>query len=256
MALFKLLWKKPNANTVLDKLGDAEKNLRKFTDVAGSQTALTTLITTVKTDLDGVIKVIQAEAEETKKKPWIDSFLYPEIDSYLQTEIDQVNALKQKLTEMMDLIPTISKREDVSVITQMLVAEAKNIETREKGFNTFLKNAGARTMIARGLRNGAIGLPANSTSMSTSDGISWTKIVNVAEEFGGKLVSTGGGVHPFKIEFPAGTRPIPVSSDVKSEAIITQMKQQIRNSLPQDKIPKTEDIKKAITSGKLIRDVA
>jgi len=103
--------------------------------------------------------------------------------------------------------------------------------------------------INRRLKIKSIDIP----SLNTSDGISWINITKVAKQLGGWIEPTNGSGHFAQIIFKNSTRPIPCSQDVGSGRIIGQILEQLKNFMPDNKLPKRKLLREAFNFGDLQR---
>ena len=235
-------WRKGKAKLIRNEMNNIVKLMHKAESFHNKISKIQDIISLIRHNIELAEENIVERGEEVKSNPTIDVKYNNAIDDLTQIELE---ALRQ-LEEHLSYFDRIENENDLKIFIEKLEREAITINKREKESEAKLREWQTITT-----QNNLSKSTQPSLSIRTNDGVRWGKIVKVARQFGAKGVERRN--HPYTIYLPNATRPISVSEDVSSLGISNQMRTQLGQSLPTDKIPTNYQLISAFKKGDLIK---
>ncbi|MEM3126593.1 MAG: hypothetical protein QW331_00795 [Candidatus Woesearchaeota archaeon] len=240
-----LFWRKDKTREIRENLATIRRRVAELKSYEQKKEAAHKIIQRTKSAIEEGKKEIFERATEEKRKPWIDPIFDPKIDSLALQEVEALMKLEKDLNDYEELILATKDDYELNDVVIALEQELFQIIKREQNNEAILREMEIETEEAR-LRKAS----ATPPSLRTKDGTSWKNISEVVRRLGGWVEYSGTpGSHNFKIRFPNSERPIPFSEDVYIEGLTRQIIAQLRNFLPQHKIPNNNLLRKALKNG-------
>jgi hypothetical protein len=236
-------WKKNIGKKIRGDLKKIERNIRAIKAVENKKEKTKSLIEKIKNEIDKVKDEVLEEAEELKTDPLIYPEYDPEIDALAESEKKLIDELKTNLETYRGLEKDAQTHEELNSLLGMLIDEEIKIENREKENKKIFDELINKTIRERQRNSPAAILPPLFT-----DGVEWANIQTVVRQLGGRCEIISGE-HRAKILFPGSTRPVPFSEDLSLEELARQMRVQLANSMPSNRLPSTHTLRVALKCG-------
>ncbi|MBI2140675.1 hypothetical protein HYU14_07170 [Candidatus Woesearchaeota archaeon] len=237
-----LFWKGATGKWLLEEMENLRKNVNRAGTTEEKKEKIGSFLRKIKGNADALKKEIGERAEEEIGRPWLDPKFDGQIGAFSRSEKLNVEKLRQDAAEYEGLLRDAGEA-DIEDILFFFDENLGKLKQREEYYLNQLLGFQRQTVAARLSSHRSDPPP----SLRTFDNIRWKDIADAARQLGGWLVCTAGA-HQCSIVFPK-SRPIPLSKDVDSGRIAKQIHRQLRNFLPEHKIPNATAIEDAIKKG-------
>ena len=240
-------WKKDSSRKVIKLLRDAEKKVMNLTSFSKQRDKVEEIANKTLLLLSQAEKEIELRFEEELNDILVDSSFDEKIISMKKNELEELARLKSKIkADVLDYVSYAESNEDINNLVGELIRYSEDIINREEESKAKFDDFKRQTIAMRFNRSFV-----EPPFQNLNDGTPWKNVVNVCRMLGANRFEPVKGHHQFKIYFPNSSRPIPLSKDVGTQFVASDIVSCLREFMPPNKIPNQSKIEYFLKRGKI-----